>query len=300
MNLYLITGFLGAGKTTFLKQFLKQFSDKRLWLIINEFGKAGVDGEILKQINAVMSEISNGSIFCACRLDHFEDELRQTVKDKPDIILVEASGLSDPTNVQTVIGKDEFSSINYRGSICLVDAPRLEKVIHTARVCPKQIMVSSLILLNKTDIATEQQLKNDYQLIQNLNPFAIIKETKFGEFKQDWFEYIHPLSSNCESNNPDIQLQKQMIEISSKMSISQLNGLLRMIAEDTWRIKGFVQLENHKLLVDCVGPTIKIENTNLQNNDINRLVLLAGAGMPLRKAVKNAKKWYGDLIWEVK
>ena len=75
MELYLITGFLGAGKTTFLKNFARQFAGRRLRLIINEFGRVGVDGTLLRELDAALDEISNGSIFCACRLDQFEAAL---------------------------------------------------------------------------------------------------------------------------------------------------------------------------------------------------------------------------------
>ena len=88
MKLYLITGFLGSGKTTFLKNFVHQFDGRKLWLIINDFGKIGVDGELLQKVNAVKAEISNGSIFCACRLDKFQEALQQAIEDHPDVILV--------------------------------------------------------------------------------------------------------------------------------------------------------------------------------------------------------------------
>lgn len=55
MELYLITGFLGAGKTTFLREFVRQFAGKRLRLIINEFGKTGVDGTLLQDVNAALA-----------------------------------------------------------------------------------------------------------------------------------------------------------------------------------------------------------------------------------------------------
>lgn len=71
-RLYLITGFLGAGKTTFLRRFLPLFSGEKIRLIINEFGEAGVDGSLLKELSPVLEEISGGSVFCACRLDQFE------------------------------------------------------------------------------------------------------------------------------------------------------------------------------------------------------------------------------------
>lgn len=299
MELYLITGFLGAGKTTFLREFARQFPGKRLWLIINEFGKAGVDGALLQQLDAVLSEITNGSIFCACRLDKFEEELARAAAQKPDVILVEASGLADPTSVQTVLGQPAFSAIHYRGSVCLVDTPRLEKVLHTARVCPRQLMVSSLVLLNKTDLATPEQLRQAEREVLARNPAAVVHPTRFGAFQPAWLEDIRPLGGEDEVGRPDIRLQKQLLELDPAMTVEQLSHLLRMIAEDTWRIKGVAVLEGRRLLVDCVGPTVKVSDTDVQNQRENRLVLLAGPGMPLRKAVKQAIAWYPTLVKEV-
>ena len=99
-KLYLITGFLGAGKTTFLKRFLDLFAGQKIQLIINEFGQEGVDGTLLSGLGAYLQEISGGSVFCSCRLDQFESVLRSSVDLHPDVILVEASGLSDPTGVR--------------------------------------------------------------------------------------------------------------------------------------------------------------------------------------------------------
>ena len=85
-RLYLITGFLGAGKTTFLKQFMKQFSSERMHIIVNEFGKEGIDGELLSELGIALDEINNGSIFCSCRLDKFENVLQSDrhLKTTPD------------------------------------------------------------------------------------------------------------------------------------------------------------------------------------------------------------------------
>ena len=63
IKLYLITGFLGAGKTTFLKKFVTLFQGQKLALIVNEFGKEGVDGALLSTLGIALSEINNGSIF---------------------------------------------------------------------------------------------------------------------------------------------------------------------------------------------------------------------------------------------
>ena len=124
-RLYLITGFLGAGKTTFLKQFMKQFSSERMHIIVNEFGKEGIDGELLSELGIALDEINNGSIFCSCRLDKFENVL----------IIVEASGLSDPTNVKKILNqREKFPGLEYMGCVCLLDARQFPKVYETAVV----------------------------------------------------------------------------------------------------------------------------------------------------------------------
>ena len=65
-------------------------------MIVNEYGKEGIDGQLLKEVGSVLDEINNGSIFCSCRLDKFEEVLGKALKSQPDVILIEASGLSNP------------------------------------------------------------------------------------------------------------------------------------------------------------------------------------------------------------
>lgn len=101
--LYLITGFLGAGKTTFLQQFVRLFHGKKLAMVINEFGREDVDGQLLRELHAKLESIHSGSIFCACRLEQFEHALTGLLEDQPDVVLVETSGLSDPTNIREVL-----------------------------------------------------------------------------------------------------------------------------------------------------------------------------------------------------
>lgn len=151
IKLYLITGFLGSGKTTFLKNFVSLFDNERIALIINEFGKEGIDGELLSPLNIDISEINNGSIFCACRLEQFEQTLKEIIKKEPKAIIIEASGLSDPTSIRNILSDKEYDRIQYMGSICLVDAVNLKKVYSTARVCKKQIAISDVAIINKTD-----------------------------------------------------------------------------------------------------------------------------------------------------
>lgn len=304
MDFYLITGFLGAGKTTFLKAFVRLFPVQKIYLIINEFGKTGVDGALLQEMHATLAEINNGSIFCACRLDKFEATLAQAIASEPNIILVEASGLADPTAVCKVLSAPAYSAIHYKGSVCLVDTPRFEKVVQTARVCPKQLAVSSLALLNKTDLASPQQLVETRARVLAVNPAITLRETQYGRFEAEWLVDIQPqaavsIGGDGMAHGADITLQKASITLAPAMQLAQLRSFLAMLAEDTYRIKGFAQLENQTWLVDCVGPLVNVSPYKGETNgQPNRLVALAGKGMPLRKALKNAVQWYAAFILE--
>ncbi len=301
MELYMITGFLGAGKTTLIKKIVQAFSDKKIYLVINEFGKEGVDGNLLKEVGAVLAEINNGSIFCVCRLDRFEDELAKAEELRPDVILVEASGLADPTNIKRMMSQPEYADIDYRGSICLIDAPRFEKVVDTARVVRRQLSVSSLFIINKTDLASEEQIDNARRVIMEINPEADIVETTYAEIDPERIRNMQDKEYDFEASIArDITLQKYLVTISPKMQIRQLESFLNMVAEDTYRMKGFVYLEGKLLLADCVGTYVAVdEYDGTKPEEVNKIVILAGAGMPTRKSIKKAREWYDDMILAV-
>jgi G3E family GTPase len=296
IKFYLVTGFLGAGKTTFLKNFIRLLAPQRIHLIINEFGKAGVDGALLQDVGAVLDQINNGSIFCSCRLDKFEEALQQVLQTQPDAVIAEASGLSDPANIRHVLSS--YPAISYQGSVCLADASRLEKVFSTARMCPRQIAVSSLVLLNKTDLASIEQCETAEQLILQANPAAHIERTQHGRIEPEWLAYITPVPNVEEAASArDITLQKASMLIAKTMPKEAMERCLAMLAEDTYRIKGLVTLKEGGFLVDCTGPVVQL--LPWEGETTNRLTLLAGKGMPLRKAVKTAAEWYGGYILEV-
>ncbi len=293
MEFYLITGFLGAGKTTFLKNFIQLFAGKRIYLIINEFGTAGVDGTLLADMNATLAEINNGSIFCACRLDKFEDTLTAAAAEQPDVIITEASGLSDPTNIQRVLA--HYPHIDYKGSVCLADSTRLERVYSTALVCPRQLSVASLILLNKTDLAAPEQLAKTETLVREANPAATVLPTTFGQIDTSWLAHLTPVLDLAEAAaQKDITLQKACLEIAENMPKEHLIRCLTQLSENCWRMKGFVRLAEGTFFVDCTGASISL--TPWEKPADNLLVLLAGRGMPLRKAIKLAIQWYPQYL----
>lgn len=303
-KLYLITGFLGAGKTTFLKRMLTLFSGNSIHVIVNEFGKVGVDGELLKEVGAEMEEITNGSIFCSCRLDQFEESLHRSLQRNPDVILVEASGLSDPTNIKRILERNkEFETIEFMGTICLVDAVSFPKVYETARVVKKQLNVSDQILLNKIDKVSEEEKESIKKILKKQCPLVPIHETVFGQVEPSWILSMELVEKNSMAEEPvhaDITLRKFVLHIQEDTSLETLRYIWQMIMEDVYRMKGFIHIQNKWYLIDCAGNTFHAVECEGSNEFPNQLVVLSGYGLPATTAIKKAAKWYPEAIlnWE--
>lgn len=299
-ELILVTGFLGAGKTTLLRSLLRLSAGKRVHLIINEFGKAGVDGALLEGLGASMDEIVNGSIFCACRLDQFESALDAVQRSLPELLFVEASGLADPTAIRTLLEQGtRYPGIRYKGCIALADAARLHRVIGTARVCHKQLSVADLILLTKTDIASKEETQAAEALLQERYPGIGLIRCVQGELPYDILEELSTRHPAMETDSRrDLTLQKRCLALAPGMTLTQLRGFLRLFVEDTYRVKGFVRLGGETFLVDCVGAYIHV-SPGVDRQADNRLTVLAGEGMPLRASLKEALKLYGNWVSDI-
>ncbi|MGN0999814.1 MAG: CobW family GTP-binding protein [Faecousia sp.] len=300
-RLYLITGFLGAGKTTFLRQFLSLFPSEKIRLIINEFGQEGIDGTLLSDLDAVMREISGGSVFCACRMDQFETALQQCGTE--DTILVEASGLSDPTGVRRLFAQtDRFPHIQYMGAVCLVDAVRFPKVYATARSAVRQLAASDVVLLNKADRATARQLAHTRELIRGQRPDIPILETSFGQVPSHFLEILRESQNGDSASQPllnDVSTKRMTVRLNSQISAYELEMFIRMFAENTFRVKGFIQTRDQgTVLVDCVGNVVSVTPADLDVSPgkLGVLTILSGGKMPLRSAVQTACKWYESFV----
>lgn len=302
-RLYLVTGFLGAGKTTFLKNFIRLFSGQRMHLIVNEFGKEGVDGALLSGLGAYLREISGGSVFCACRMDQFEKALRESAAENPDVILVEASGLSDPTGVRRLFSQTErFPHIQYQGAVCLVDAVRFPKLYATARSCIRQLAASDVALVNKVDLAPEAQLAETLALIHGQRPDMPVLQTAFGRIPPDFLGLLDAVQNGDRGNLPlveDLTTRRITLGISADISAYDLEMFIRMFSEQTFRVKGFVEtVDRGVVMVDCVGTAVSVAPTTLEvpREKLGILTILSGAKMPVRTAVTRACEWYRKVI----
>ena len=244
-----------------------------------------------------MEEINNGSIFCACKIEQFEDALLRLQKENFDVIFVEASGLSDPTAVGTILRqRDKFSDLEYAGAICLVDGARFMTVYKTARVCRMQLAISDMIIINKCDIASREQLDEINTIVRAQKPNRPTFETTFGRIRPEWLTAMEEQPAEDPADGQvhtrDITLRKLLLHVSG-FSKKDLTSFLRMFAEETYRIKGFASTPEGRFVVDCVGPMVELrEFENAPAGEENTLVVLFGNGLPAQRAIKEAVSWF--------
>jgi G3E family GTPase len=258
---YLITGFLGSGKTTLLKHILHQYASKlRLAIVQNEFAPASVDGAELKQTGDPMEllEINNGSVFCVCLLDDFIGQLSDFVERvKPDVLLMEASGLSDPIGIAEILQQEKVAQrIRLAGIWCVLDAVNSLKVVKMNRQLRNQVMIADELLVNKSDLAGEEQLNDVVRCMQQWNPFAqvrVVTHCVVDHLFSAGNSGVPVALSQADhhkkieaSGRPDIDMG--VMKSGRKISRERLLELLNDFAPDTYRIKGFVNLKNGKHL----------------------------------------------------
>ncbi|MBX9465808.1 MAG: GTP-binding protein [Aquamicrobium sp.] len=176
-----LTGYLGSGKTTLLNRILTEDHGKRYAVIVNEFGEIGIDNDLIVESDEEIYEMNNGCICCTVRGD-----LIRTVEGlmrRPgrfDAILVETTGLADPAPVaQTFFMDDDVrSKTKLDAVVALVDAKHLPLRLKDSKEAEDQIAFADVVVLNKTDLVTEDELRDVEAAVRAINPSAKIHKTE--------------------------------------------------------------------------------------------------------------------------
>jgi G3E family GTPase len=176
-----LTGFLGAGKTTLLNRILTERHGKKYAVIVNEFGEAGIDNDLVVDADEEVFEMNNGCICCTVRGDLIRI-LGGLMKraDKLDAIIVETTGLADPAPVaQTFfVDQDVADRTRLDAIVTVADAVHLDGQLGMHHEAEEQIAFADIVLLNKTDLVDAKSLGRVEDRIRRINPYAKITQTE--------------------------------------------------------------------------------------------------------------------------
>lgn len=177
----IISGFLGAGKTTLIQKLIKEvYAGKKVVLVENEFGEIGIDGGFLKDAGIVVNEINSGCICCTLQGD-FRNALQEVVKKyDPDHIIIEPSGVGKLSDILAVVKDVEGLQLNSYSTV--VDAKRCE-IYHKnfKEFFDDQISTAACIILSRTQLVDEETLQKNTAIIRELNHDARIITTPWDD-----------------------------------------------------------------------------------------------------------------------
>ena len=312
-GVYLITGFLGSGKTTFLNRIIDIFpKDKKLTLLVNEFGEIGVDGTLVEGEDIDMMEISKGSIFCVCvKTDFIKGLYELNSKVKPDVLLIESTGVANPSDLKKDLTLPIFNDrFHFMEQFCVIDAVHFIDAYNVYASLEKQIASSTVFIINKIDLASPQTIESTKKIIRQFHPNPSFFETSYADIPlESFFDLTQPASPDSETPQPqkantrllsdeeleqfiDDLLDNPDLEITppdTLMSVAyhwqgdkleQIGAMAQALPSSIVRAKGFVAENDRMYLFNYVMGTWTVEETAVPKNRINHRNIVVFIGPP--------------------
>ena len=282
----ILTGFLGSGKTTLLNYILTEKHGHRIAVIENEFGEINIDSELVLSADEEIFELTNGCVCCVATAR--ADLLRILEKllarsDKFDHILVETSGLADPTPVaQTFFVNQEIATrLSLDAIVTLVDAKHAARHLDDANLqgadnqAVDQIVIADRIIVNKVDLVDQDGLQDIEKRVRKLNATAPIIHSShakvdlenilgIGAFSLQRRMSVEPDLLDAHSHSHDPSLDSESFVFESPFDRARfegwLEGLLDARGDDIFRLKGILAMQDdaRRQILQCVHRLMEL------------------------------------------
>jgi G3E family GTPase len=312
-RVYLITGFLGSGKTTLLNRIIDVFpKDKKLTLLVNEFGEIGVDGTLVEGDEIDMMEISKGSIFCVCvKTDFIKGLYELTTKVQPDVLLIESTGVANPSDLKRDLKLPIFNDrFDFAEQFCVIDAVHFIDAYGVYASLEKQIASSTVFIINKVDLASPETIDETKKVIRQFHPDPSFFETTYAEIPLDsFFDFTAPAPSDSETpeaekgissrlseeeleqfiddllDSPDLEITPPDTLMSVAYhwkgdNLAQIGAMAEALPSSIVRAKGFVEEKGRMYLFNYVMGTWTVDETAVPKDRIQHKNIVVFIGPP--------------------
>ena len=312
-EVYLITGFLGSGKTTFLNRIIGRFpKDKKLTLLVNEFGEIGVDGTLVEGEDIDMMEISKGSIFCVCvKTDFIKGLYALNSNVKPDVLLIESTGVANPSDLKKDLQLPIFENrFKFKEQFCIIDAAHFLDAYEVYASLEKQIASSSVFIINKIDTAEPDTVAKTKDVIRKFHPDPLFFETNYSDIPLETFftfafddkrnKTTHKTEQTPEVvmseeeldrfiddllDSPDLEITPPDLLVSVAYrwdgeDLAQVRAFADALPTTVVRAKGFVKANGNILIFNYVMGDWTIENPRIPIDRIKHKNVIVVIGPP--------------------
>jgi G3E family GTPase len=278
----IISGFLGAGKTTLMRHLLTDPNGLRIAVLVNDLSALNIDAELIREVSGDTTELQNGCICCSLSGTAARSLIKISEREKkPDIILVECSGVTDPWPVAQVISA--IPGIYLDSIVTVVDAADVEwtQADISAVINPlnlNQILAADLILLNKTDLVLDPVLEHTVGWIKKVSPRAQVLRVQgcavprsiiFANSRTREEVLQKPVLNKSEG------FSSAFLTFDHPISRADLEKKIETLPDGILRIKGYVQLVDteHRMVLQAVGRRWRWHRAEKDGNE-NCLVVI--------------------------
>ncbi|MDP2629739.1 MAG: GTP-binding protein [Candidatus Harrisonbacteria bacterium] len=293
----ILTGFLGSGKTTLLKRILEEKHGQKIAVIVNEFGEVGIDDKLIVEKNSEVVKMTNGCICCT-----MQNETSQVLinlmdqRDAFDRVVIETTGLANPLPIMRQFLSEQFIKDNYKldGVITLVDAKHIKDQLDKNIETKEQAAYADLILLNKVDLSSKEEIQEIEEWLRAINPTApIIKTERANVELASLFNLemktveLSPESDHQHRHIEDSQISSFVLEEDRPLSLGKLkewlNSTLMIYSGDLLRYKGILRIQNEprKIILQGVHTVFELSDGALWKDDeeAKSEVVIIGRGL---------------------
>lgn len=288
----LVTGFLGTGKTTLLKQIIEQNRNRKFVYLVNEFSTEDIDGALISNEDANTITIPGGSIFCRCLVTQFVTQLSKIPErfNNVERVIIEASGIADPKVIRKMLFETHLSeTYQLQSVISVIDPLSFLKLLHTLPNIRSQIEAADLVIINKTDLPEQSQTDHTSSAVQEINPNAQILLTSFCKVNSD---ILSAISKSTDLSGEYTSCQDPhysfLVLRNKTLTVDQLKAAISPVADDIYRLKGFIVTNNDIYYIDYSDSGWKVTPAPQSVHETSISVIVNGENR--RKIVENFEK----------
>ena len=289
-KLILVTGFLGSGKTKFLQNYIEYENAKNRFvgIIQNEIGKVGLDGQLLDYDYSLV-EIDEGCVCCSLAGQLKVGVATLMANSKPDTILVETTGVANPFNLLSELNELD-NVVEFDSIVSVIDGVNALKLWDEFSIFKDQVRAADVILLNKTDLMNEDEIKQVEKLLTDnnkcaniiktvncdINPSNIANSSRMIKSSTSHIATMFTEETPAERTHIQDGISSKKIDITEPICKDLFESYLEAIPEDIFRIKGIVEFKNfeNQFVVQFVNGRYDLKEIEKSKGKDNFLVYI--------------------------